>query len=205
MAQKSHPMDTVPTPEELAAEQSALQLPKEEEVRKNIIEEFGFDETADAEKIDKLVAKDIESRKKLSLAIGQKIKHRTEKEELKKNIPPPKEEVKQQETLSTKDFLALTESKVSSEDFDEVVRVAKVLGKSIGEALKDTTLKTILETRAEERKTAQATHVKGGARGTTKTDGEALLNKAETTGEVPETAEGMKSLAEARIARLKNK
>lgn len=83
-------MDTQ-TPEELAAEQAATLLPKEDEVRTNIILEYGFDETNDAERIDKLTKKEMESHKKLTAAIGQKIKYRTDAENLRKTVPvtPP--------------------------------------------------------------------------------------------------------------------
>lgn len=65
-----------PTPEELKAEEEALKESKEEEVRAAVVAEFGFDEEADAEKIDKLVKKEMDHRAKLSGAIGQKIKYR---------------------------------------------------------------------------------------------------------------------------------
>lgn len=107
--------------------------------------------------------------------------------------------------LTPKDYLSLTENKVSSEDFDEVVRISKILNKPISEALKDKTLKSILQERQEERVTAQATQVKTGARGAKKTSGEALLEKAENTGEIPDTPEGIKAMAQARIDRAKQK
>lgn len=101
--------------------------------------------------------------------------------------------------FSPKDYLALNESKVSTEDFDEVVRIAKILNKPISDALKDPTMKVILDTRAEERRTAQATAIKGGARGSTRNTGEDLLREAEELGKFPETAEGMRALAQARL------
>lgn len=115
--------------------------------------------------------------------------------------PAPDDEVR----LSTKEVLALTESKISSEDYDEVVRVSKILGKSVSEALKDKTLISILAERAEERRTANATQTRGGARGTSTTSGASSLEKAEKTGEVPTTDEGMREMAEARLARLRKK
>ena len=83
------------SPEEAKAEQEALAEKKEEEIRANIISEFGFNEDDDAEKIDKLVEKETSHYKNLSQAIGQKIKYR----EALKNPPkspenPPKEPVK---------------------------------------------------------------------------------------------------------------
>jgi hypothetical protein len=109
-----------------------------------------------------------------------------------------------EDALSPKDFLALNEAKVTSEDFDEVIRVSKILGKPISEALKDQTLKTILETRADERRTAAATQVRGGARGAAKVTGEDFLQKAEEKLQLPDSDEDMVKLAEARLARLKN-
>lgn len=105
------------------------------------------------------------------------------------------------EVLSPKDYLALQESKVTSEDFDEVLRVSKILGKPITEALKDSTMKSILETRNEERRSAAAAHTGGGSRGTSQVKGEDLLSKAEQTGEVPDTDEGMRELFKAKLAR----
>ena len=191
-----------PTQEELAAEQAMAQVPKEEEIRAKVISDFGFDETDDAERIDKIVAERMESHKKLSQAIGQKIKHREDAERLRTNPPKPAE-VKEPE-FSPKDYLALIEAKVTSEDYEEVLRVAKVLGKPVSEALKDTTLKTILATRAEERATANATQTKG-ARGAAPTTGESLLQEAEQKEMVPDDDAGIQKLAEARIAARQKK
>ena len=105
------------------------------------------------------------------------------------------------ETFSTKDVLALTENKIGSEDYDEVVRIAKILDKPVAEALKDKTMKTILETRAEERRTAATAHIGGGARGSAKVSGEDLLATAQRTGIVPETDDGMRALFRAKMER----
>jgi hypothetical protein len=69
---KIYPMENqnVPTAEELAAEQAGLVIPEEDEVRAKVVSEYGFDETADQEKIDKLVAREIEQAKRLSATIG---------------------------------------------------------------------------------------------------------------------------------------
>lgn len=98
-----------------------------------------------------------------------------------------------------KDYLALTEFKVSSEDFDEVVRVAKILDKPISEALKDKTMKSILADRVEERRTANATQTGKANRGTTKSSGADILAAA-SQGKVPEDDAGIAALADARMA-----
>lgn len=129
--------------------------------------------------------------------LAENYKIRAEKAEAKNKGEAKVDE----QSLSTKDALALVNAKVSNEDYDEVVRVAKVLGKEIPEALKDKTMKTILAERVEERETAEATQIGKTQRGASKTTGESLLDRAEKTGEVPEDEEGMKKLFRARIAR----
>ena len=90
--------DGVVTPEEQIAEQEIVKAgeAKVEEVRANVIAEYGFNEVDDAERIDKLVAKEVDNRKKLSQAIGQKIKHRDAANELRSKVvvPPIKEVAK---------------------------------------------------------------------------------------------------------------
>lgn len=117
-------------------------------------------------------------------------------ERAKKNTPTV-----QTDTLSPMDAVLLSKSDVAAEDIDEVLGYAKYRKISIAEALKDSTLKAILKEKTEERTTAAAAQTRGGARGTSKVSGIDLLTKAETTGEVPETADGMRALAEARLAR----
>src|SRR3990167_2280002 len=103
--------------------------------------------------------------------------------------------------LSAKDALAFIEAKVSSEDYDEVIRIAKVLNITSSEALKDKTTQAILATRSEERRTAEATQTGRTQRGTSVQTGESLLERAESTGEVPEDEEGMKKMFQAKLAR----
>jgi hypothetical protein len=114
-------------------------------------------------------------------------------ERLKKT---PKPEI----SLSNMDVLALAKASVDAEDMDEVIEFAKFKKISVSEALKNPTLKTILNDKAEERKTAQATQTRS-PRGTTKTSGEDLLRKAELSGEVPTTDEGIQAIIKARMDR----
>jgi hypothetical protein len=105
----------------------------------------------------------------------------------------------QEEGLSNRDVLYLAKADVHEDDVDEVLDWAKFKKISVAYAHKQ--LKATLDVRAEQRKSASASHTKGGARGTSKTTGEDLLRKAERTGEVPETAEGMNDLFLARQKR----
>lgn len=122
-------------------------------------------------------------------------------ERAKKAEAKKEEKVAPSSELSSKDVFTLVKAGVETDDVDEVVRAAKLLGKSIPDALKDPVVQSILNTRTEERRTAVATNTKGGARGTSKVSGEDLLAKAERTGELPDTDEGMIALAAARQAR----
>jgi len=122
-------------------------------------------------------------------------------------------EVKKKETvvpsneseLTPKDIYALMNAKVEEEDIEQVADYAKFKKISIAEALKSTVVKSMLEESTEHRITAQATQIRGGTRGVAKVSGDDLLSKAEKTGEVPETDEGMQAIFKAKMARkLKN-
>lgn len=190
---------------ELAAEQAALQAPKEEEVRADIISDFGFDESVDGDKIDKLVEKEMSHRKKLSSAIGQKIKFRTEAEKNKQPIPPPNTSTEKGD-LSSKEVYALMNAKVSEEDIDEVVEYARFKKITVGDALKTSTVKTMLSEKAEMRNTANAANTSPARRSNTQPKGEELLEAA-SKGKVPDEASDadLERLAEARMNAKKNK
>lgn len=121
-------------------------------------------------------------------------------ERAEKDLKAKGEKVEGQ-SLTTKDALALVNAKVSDEDYDEVIRVSKILDKTIGETLKDKTMQSILSERVEERRTAELAQTGKNRRGESKTTGEDILAKAEKTGEVPDDEEGLKKLFQARLAR----
>jgi hypothetical protein len=130
---------------ELVAEQTTLNEVNEEEVRAKVISEFGFDEVDDIERIDKLVAKEVEQNKRLSSAIGQKIKYRKEVEELKGKTTPaiPPVPVK----FDTGDLDKRVDEKLEKRDLDsleypeeiktEIQRLAKMQGISVKQASRD--------------------------------------------------------------------
>lgn len=147
--------------QEKAAELAATQEVKEEEVRAKVITEFGFDEVDDAEKIDKLVAKEVEHSKKMSQAIGQKIKYRTELEEAKKTpspapkvVPPAEVEKVIAEQFEKRDLEALD---YSDDLKKEIQRVAQVQGISIKQAARDPYIVFKIGEYEKENKTAEAT------------------------------------------------
>ena len=87
--------------------------------------------------------------------------------------------------LSPKDLYALMQANVPQEDVDEVIKAAKVLGKPITEALKDSVVQTILKTNEEYRKTANATNTKVARPGTKAVTPAELQDKA-SKGDFPE-------------------
>lgn len=141
------------SPEEQKLEQEALADAKEDEVRAKVLEEYGFDEVDDSDKIEKAVADRMASRKALSQAIGQKIKHREaaaiakkEAEELKSKATKAQEpklsddefdkklDAKLNERLEERDLGSMS---YSDEVKAEIRKVAKAQGVSISQAVKD--------------------------------------------------------------------
>lgn len=169
--------------------------PEVHETQETIVEETTEETTSET---DELTPEQIADLKKKAEASSQNFERAKKAEEEVKRL---KTQGTEAPAFSPKDVLALTEHGVKSDDFDEVVRVAKVLNKPIADALKDPILKSILNDRAEERKTSNATATRGGVRNVVKSTGQDLLRKAETTGEVPDSDEGMRKLAEARIVK----
>jgi hypothetical protein len=106
-----------------------------------------------------------------------------------------------EEGLSIKDTLYLAKADIHADDVEEVLELARLKKWDVKQA--HDYLKPLLNDRAEERKTAAATQTRGGARGASKTTGEDLLRKAERTGELPDSDEAMRELAQARLNRKK--
>jgi hypothetical protein len=110
-------------------------------------------------------------------------------EKAERGEKPPKDEpaVKSADKsgVSITDIYALTNAKVHEEDIEEVTKAAKLLGKSISEALKDTTVRAILQTRAEERATAEAANTATAKPGTKQVTSEELKQNL-SKGQIPD-------------------
>lgn len=108
--------------------------------------------------------------------ISEDQKKRAEKAEadLKKFTPADGEKDTE---LSPEDIFVLVENKVPKEDLDEVKKAAKLLGKSIPDALQDDMVQGILKKRQEVRASAKAANGGDGRGGQKKmTDAEILDN-----------------------------
>ena len=172
-------------------------LNPQEEVAEEVTETAEESETSQPDEVEEL-------KKRAALADDYKKRAEIAESENKK-LKRPKSDVHSNEELTTKDVYALMNAKVAEEDIEQVAEYAKFKKISVAEALKSTVVKTMLEESVEQRTTANATQTRGGARGTSKVSGEDLLSKAERTGEVPETDEGMQAIFKAQLARkLKN-
>lgn len=99
----------------------------------------------------------------------------------KPKVEEKKEDVQKDDfSFSPKDYLALTEHKVSSELFDEVVRLSKLMGMSIADTLKDKTAKGIIDGKAQELASAEATASKPSSkRSGGENQADVLIKKAE--------------------------
>jgi hypothetical protein len=104
-------------------------------------------------------------------------------------------------SMSNHDFLALVNAKIHEDDIVEVEDYAKFKGISIAEALKLSTVKTLLAEKEEMRKVANATNTGNARRSSTKPSSDTVLSNARSGKETDPEA-----VAEARMAeRLKNR
>src|SRR3990167_5307710 len=149
----------------------------------------------EAKLADERKAKDDELAKAKEIAENQRIRAEKAEKEAKKGGggEPPKEP----QELTRKELLYLAKADIHEDDNDTVIEWAKFRNISVKDAHGE--LKGVLATKAEERRSAQATQTKG-ARGATAATAEDLLSQA-SKGQLPETDEGIEALAAAEMAR----
>jgi hypothetical protein len=112
---------------------------------------------------------------------------------------PPAPEAVKPDTMTAVDIIALAKAQVNDEDYQEVVDYAKYKNISISDALKSNYIKTTLQEREEQRKSASATIVDGGKRASTTRSGEQILSDFETKGIAPKTDDEWEKLHRARM------
>lgn len=165
---------TPASPEEVEVEEVATEKVEEEQQEGESVEEY-------------------KARLTKAEELAENYKKRAEKaEKAAKSAKVPS-----QDGLAENDIIFLAKTDIHDDDIRDVVKWARNDGVSVKEAFN--AYKPILDARKEERNTALATNTKGSARGTSKVSGEDILRKAQSTGEVPDTDEGMMKLAEARF------
>jgi hypothetical protein len=148
---------------------------------------------------------DVDSNEELTKAqeIAENQRIRAEKAEAKlkklKQAQPANSETEtptNSDGLSTMDVLSLVD--VPKEDREYLADEAKDRGKSISELLKDPYMKVVLQAKAEERTTAEATNTVTTKKGTRRDSDATLLDNFEK-GIVPESQEGIEKLVKAQL------
>ena len=167
-----------------------------EEVTLDVTEDTALEENAE-ESVEEVKAKLLKAEE-----LAKNYKIRAEKAE--KLVKPNKVETKVEApkvSMSNHDFLALVNAKIHEDDIVEVEDYAKFKGISIAEALKISTVKTLLAEKEEMRKVANATNTGNARRSSTKPSSDTVLSNARSGKETDPEA-----VAEARMAeRLKNR
>ena len=144
---------------------------------------------------------DWEAEAKKAKELADNYKVRAEKaERAAKTKTEVKPEVKI-EAPSLKDYVALKNADIHEDDVEDVIEYAKFKKISISNALKSTVVKATLKEKEEMRTTAQATNTGKTRGGNSKVSGEALLEKASKTGEIPEDDKSLDEMLNSRYKR----
>jgi hypothetical protein len=134
-------------------------------------------------------------KKKLATTEAQK-EHWREKAQKKVTVKP--EAQAKSDNLSSKDLIALMNNKVHEDDVQEVVDFAKFKGLSVAEAIKHSTMRTVLAENSEKRNTAEATHTGRSRSGNMRASEDTLFSKARKTGEIPDSRDDLDRMLEHR-------
>lgn len=157
--------------EEIAQLEEVERDTKLEEKRKEVLSSE-FERLAKADEL----AKNYKARAEKAEALAKASKH---------TAPENPETPKNAGELSSKDMFALIKANVNEDDVDEVIRVSKILGVSVQEAIKDSAVITILEKREEKRKSADAMNTKSNRSTRKGTTDKELIAQA-SKGEIPD-------------------
>lgn len=178
--------------------------PLDQEVQKRIDEDSAFQESIasmnDAERDEALTAKRAEVANIVFTETQTRAaENETKFEDQRKRALKAEEDLKKfrpaggegaggegaPDAIDPKDLYAMMNAQVPEDDFDEVVKAAKLLGKPIKEALADEMVKGILQRKKEERTSAAAANGGGGRPGPKQISDSELL-AASNRGEIPE-------------------
>lgn len=158
------------------------------------------EETTDESGVNSDESEDTEFlKKKIATLEAQKNHWKQKATKPETKVTEKKETVaKSNDSLPIEDTIALHRSNIHEDDISEVLRYAKFQGISVREALKSNVVKSLLATKEESRRVAEATNTGASRRTSAKSSEESLLSKAEK-GELPSSDEDIKRLAEARF------
>lgn len=150
------------TPEEHTAEQEILTEAKEDEIREKIIADLGLSDDND-ELVEKLVAREVDHRKRLSTAVRQKIDWRTKaastpKQPAKPGQFDPEAIRKEAEaaTMATLERRDLEEMDYSDTVKEEITKFAKLNNVSVRTAAKDSYIQFVIEKEQKQQRINEA-------------------------------------------------
>lgn len=172
-----------------------------------VLEPSGVDEEQDIEAV-RQKAKDLEEKNRQLFARAKKAEgfvlkdgHWVKPEPKPEQKAPAPVTPEAREDIGVRDTIAIMNAKVHEDDIGEVMEYAKFKGIPVAEALKSPILKATLAEKAEQRQTAQATTTGRVRSGNVQKSAEAILEKAQSTGEIPDSDADMAALVAARLER----
>jgi len=107
------------TPEAIDAEKEALKDATEDEIRTSVIDKYGLDELEQSDLIESLVKDKLVEKKKLTTAIGQKIKYR-EQLKSKEEKKPEEKPQSQPNSFSKEDIMKEVEEKIAKKELESL-------------------------------------------------------------------------------------
>lgn len=140
--------------------------------------------------------KTLSSGSKKSKELADNYKVRAEKAERDLKNKPNGEGNSSTSDLSSKDVIFLAKADIHEDDMDEVLDWAKFKKVPVSEAYKQ--LKTTLQVRSEERKSANTANTGNARRGSSQATSEALISQARS-GKIPESDEDIQRLVKAKM------
>ena len=166
----------VPTPEELQVEQESLAELKDSDLRTSVIDSLGLEDNEDnVDIIDKALEREKDYRKKLSSAIGAKIKYREQLGQFSQ-IPPTTNKSKTEfdadairkqteDTVRAQfDEEYLEDSEFSDTLKAEMRKVAKLNGTTVRASTKDSYIQHLMEKETQEKRIKEAANNGNGER-----------------------------------------
>jgi len=154
------------TPEAIEAEKEQLKESSEDEIRASVIEKYGLDELEQSDLVESLVKDKLEEKKKLTTAIGQKIKYREQLQSKKEEKPEEKPQLQPKVVLSEDEILKKVEERLNQKELDslglsdelkqEVQNYAKLRNVSITEAVKSPFIQFQIKEAEEKAKAEEA-------------------------------------------------
>ncbi len=156
--------ENIVSPDEAKAEQEALAVAQEDEIKNQVIEDYSLDPDEDFDLIDNLVLKEMANRKKLSDVIGQKIKWREKATANKtdKGTESKNDEVSKAVDIETKVREQFEQRDLEELDYPdelkaEIKLLAKIQGVSVRKAAQDPYILFKKEKYDEEQRAEEAT------------------------------------------------